>query len=395
MITCGIVCEYNPFHNGHAYQIREIRRLLGEDTAIVCIMSGDFVQRGDIAVYPKHDRARAAVCGGANLVFELPLPWSISSAESFARGAVGLLGAMGNVSHLCFGSESGDVNVLEQISELVLRPEIDELIRLGLGKGVSYATARQKALERLNGAALPQLSNPNDILAVEYLKAIRLQKLDLQPIAIQRIGAGHDSEDKAAIPSASMLRRKLRSGEGIEQWMPNASADTLKKGRGAVSEHLVETAVLSRLRLLTEADFYDLPDATEGLEHRLFRVTRTESSLEAIAEAAASKRYPKARIRRMALCAALKIRAGDNVGIPPYLRLLAADRRGINLLRTTGRTSELPLITKPASARKLQKDAGRIFALGADAADLYSLGYLDPTASKGGSDWRTSPFVVP
>ncbi len=394
MVTCGIICEYNPFHNGHAYQIAEIRRRLGEDTGIICVMSGDFVQRGEAAAFRKHDRARTAVLGGADLVLELPLPWSIASAERFARGAVGLLGATGVVTHLCFGSESGDLESLLQTADTLLRPDMDELIRSKLETGLSYAVARQSALEQISGAAAPQLSNPNDILALEYLKAIRTQGLELQPLCIQRIGAAHDSQRDELYPSASALRGKLRAGEDISPWLPHDCADALAAGDGPVSASAVETAILSRLRFLPEAAFAALPDAGEGLHHRLFLAARTEARLEAIVERVSSKRYPKSRIRRMCLCAALHVHAGDSAGVPPYLRVLAADRRGQALLRKMHRSCTLPLITKPAAARGLPENALRIFELGADASDLLCLGYADPEAAAGGRDWKTSPFIA-
>ena len=160
MKICGIVCEYNPFHNGHRVLIDECRRRHRDDSAVGCVMSGDFVQRGEAAAYLKHDRARAAVAGGADLVLELPLPWSLAGAETFARGAVGLLGASGIVTHLCFGSESGDLPLLRETAQTLSRPELDELLPAAMTDGTPYAAARQKAVETLMGkpaAALTRL----------------------------------------------------------------------------------------------------------------------------------------------------------------------------------------------------------------------------------------------
>ena len=197
MPTVGIVCEYNPFHKGHLHMIEEIRRRLGEDVTTACVMSGDYVQRGESACFDKFVRAEAACRCGADLVLELPLPWCMAPAETFARGAVGLLGATGIVTRLCFGSESGDLPMLRSTARILLRPETDERIRRELETGCAYAAARQRALEAMGGAGAA-LTQPNDILAVEYLKALELQALPLEPFAVARRGARHDAPDEDA-----------------------------------------------------------------------------------------------------------------------------------------------------------------------------------------------------
>ena len=394
MNICGIVCEYNPFHNGHRYLIDVCRRKLGADSAVVCVMSGDFVQRGEAAVYCKHDRARAAVAGGADLVIELPLPWSLAPAERFARGAVGLLGATGCVTHLVFGSESGDLAALRETAALLLEPETDALLRAELESGISYAAARQKAVEARSGKAAIALTQPNDILAVEYLKALALQGLDITPLAVRRCGAGHDERSGDAFPSAAMLREKLRAGETLRPWMPEAAFAALENGAGPLDAALIGTALLSRLRFLPEAAFAALPDVSEGLENRLSRAARTAPTMEALEDAASSKRYPRARVRRLCVSAALGVRAADGEGIPPYLRVLAANRTGLSLLREMERGASLPLLTKPAHAHALGAAAERVFSLGAAAADLCALGFTDPSMREGDRDWRSSPAIL-
>lgn len=394
MAICGIVCEYNPFHLGHRRLIDAIRQTLGEDTGIVCAMSGDFVQRGEAAAFPKHTRARAAVCAGADLVLELPLPWCIASAEGFARGGVGLLGATGIVTHLGFGCECGSLAPLEEIASALLRPEMDALIREELGRGVSYAAARQAALERLRGGAAPVLKRPNDILAVEYLKVLRLRNLRLTPLAVPRTGGAHDSGAESALPSASFLRQRLRAGEDIRRWIPAAAWQVLQSGENAADPERMETALLSRLRFVPEEVFPALPDAAEGLENRLLRAARTEPTLEAAVRAAATRRYADSRLRRMLLCAALGVRAGDSTGIPPYLRVLAANERGLEMLREMEDRAALPVVTKAARLRQIGGEALRIFALGAAAADLYSLCLADPAQRGGDRDWRSGPAIV-
>ena len=394
MNICGIVCEYNPFHNGHRFLIDECRRILGADTAVVCAMSGDFVQRGEAAAFLKHDRARAAVAGGADLVLELPLPWCLSPAETFARGAVGLLGAAGLVTHLCFGSECGDLSLLRETAEKLFDPELDAMIRARMADRTPYAAARQAAVETLLGKPTPVLARPNDILAVEYLKALRKQGLFLAPLTVARRGAGHDSGKADDLPSASFLREKLRAGEDIRPWLPAAVWEALEQGEGLVDRAAVETALLSRLRFLPEEALAAAPDVSEGLERRIFRAARTEPALEAAVAAASGKRYPAARVRRICLAAALGVRAGDSDGIPPYLRVLAANARGAALLREMEEKAALPVLTKPAHVHSLGAAAERCFTLGAGAADLCALGLPDMEQRRGDRDWRSAPAMV-
>ena len=394
MNICGIVCEFNPFHNGHRYLIDVCRANLGADAAVICVMSGDFVQRGEAAAFLKHDRARAAVAGGADLVLELPLPWCSAPAQTFARGAVGILGATGCVTHLCFGSESGDLPALRKTARELLRPEMDALVREELGRGIGYAAARQRALERMTGEACAALSRPNDILALEYLKALEIMDLPMTPFTVSRVGAGHDAPEENALPSAALLRGKLRAGGDIAPWMPEAAFVALLRGAGALNADVIETALLSRLRALPEAAFAAAPDVSEGLEHRICAAARTEPSLEAIVNAASTKRYARARVRRILVCAALGVRAGDSAGIPPYLRVLAANGRGAALLREMEARAALPVLTKSAHVRRMGERALRCFSLTASAGDLCVLGARDVADRRGDRDWRSAPDIL-
>ena len=395
MNICAIVCEFDPYHLGHRYLIDECRRAFGADAAVVCVMSGDFVQRGAPAAFLKHDRARAAVAGGADLVLELPLPWSMAPAETFARGAAGLLGACGLSARLCFGSESGDLTMLQTSADLLHGPETDALIRKELESGIGYASARQRALEALTGAPADVLTRPNDILAVEYLKALKKQGLSLlTPFTVLRRGARHGDAGEAACPSSSFLREKLRAGGEIGAWMPPGSAAALARGEGPLRFDAIETAILSRLRFATEESFAAAPDVSEGLEKRVFAAARTAPTLEALSDAASTKRYPRARVRRIALSAALGLRASDAEGVPPYLRVLAANASGLAVLREIEARASLPVLTKPARVRTMGERAQRVFTLGAAAADLCALGLSDPSSRRGDRDWRAAPAIL-
>lgn len=392
----GIVCEYNPFHRGHLYQLQESRRTAGEDATVVCVMSGDYVQRGEAAVYSKFARAEAAVACGADLVVELPLPWCLSSAEGFARGAVGLLGALG-AERLCFGSETGEVEPLEKLAQLLLEPGFLAAVkeRLAADATLSFAEARQREAEARLGEAAAVLSQPNNILAVEYCKALYGLRLEMQPFAVLRQGNDHDQTGKPGPRSASELRRLLGKGTSIESELPAPAAAVFRRenehGRVLRERDTLELPMLARLRMLDEADFLRLPDAADGLGQRLYRAVREEPTLDAVLASAKTRRYALSRIRRMLLCACLGVEAGMADGVPPYVRVLAANERGRALLHERSRREEIPILTKPASVRELSADCVRLFELGAKAHDFYVLGYPAQSERRPGGDWRSSP----
>ena len=396
MKIAGVVAEYNPFHNGHEAHIEATRAAVGADTGIICCMSGDFVQRGEAAQWSKFVRAECAVKCGADLVFELPVQWSLSSAEGFARGAVGLLDSLGVVDCLSFGAESAGVEPLERAAEALLDPAVDAAIREELASGESYAAARQRALARFIGEDARVIETPNNILAVEYIKAIYEVRSRMRPLATERRGAGHDRPASGRIRSASEIRMMTEAGKPIAPYMPRAADRVLERereqGRGPVFMSRLETAILSRLRMLPASDYAALPDASEGLENRLMAAME-EPTLDGVLAAAKSKRYALARLRRMCMCAALGIKAGMNEGTPPYARLLAASARGRELLRLIDGRSSVPVITKSASGRKLPRDARECFELNARAHDLFVLGCPAVAERRGGGDWRATPKV--
>ena len=398
--TIGVVCEFNPFHLGHLEHLAQSRALLGgEELPVVCVMSGDFVQRGGPAVFDKHIRARAAVLSGADLVFELPLPWCNASAERFAMGAVGLLNSLGGVTHLSFGSESGDLAALTALALAAAEPENLANIKEQMAGGMSFAAAREMVLQAALGPEAKLLQKPNNILGVEYLKALFALNSSMIPVTTRRAGPGHD-ELMAAGPrrSAGQLRAMMEAGEEIDPYLPPAArklpGQCRAAGRGPVTMADLEAAVLSRLRLLREEDFCALPDATEGLGNRLHRAVRQEATVEGILSAVKTKRYPLSRLRRMVISGALGLRAGMAEQAVPYARLLASSERGRGLLRAMDGQSAVPIINKPASARRLEGQAREIFELTAAARDFYVLGYEAPEERRGGSDWRTSPAIL-
>lgn len=398
MSIIGIAAEYNPFHLGHEHHIAQTRALAGEDSTIVCAMSGDFVQRGEAALYSKFARAEAACRCGADLVLELPLPWSLSSAEGFARGATALLAAAG-ADTISFGSEAGEIAPLEKLAELLISPAAVDRTKEILAKdaNLSFAAARQRAVEETAGELAKLLETPNNILAVEYIKAIYTLNLNMKPMTLKREGSDHDAPGGGDIKSAAEIRRIIANGGDASVNLPQAAATVFAQERRCGREldyERMELALLSRLRMLKEADFAAIPDAANGAGARLFAAVRSEGSLNAVLAAAKTKRYALSRIRRMCMCAALGVTAELAAATPPYIRVLAANERGRAQLRALADTAPIPVVTKPASVKALSAECRNVFVTGAYAHDLYTLAYRAEGERKAGEDWRTGPQIV-
>ena len=328
-MNVGIVCEYNPFHLGHRKQIGIIREKFGAETGIICAMSGNYVQRGHPAVFDKTIRAEAAIRCGADLVVELPVTTSLSSAEGFAAGGVAVLSRL--CDGLCFGAETADLRQLLGTAEALLSEDFPKLLRRELDTGRSFPAARQAALEKM-GLPGAILESPNNILAVEYCKAILRQSSPMQPLPIFREGSYHAKEADFENPSATSLRIRLQNGLEISEYLPEP-AGRVFAGAPIHTLEAGQRAVLSRLRTLADAEFEALPFGSEGLWRKLMRESRTQATLEAIAAAVKSKRYTRSRIDRMILCAFLGITAQTLEAAIPYVRVLAFNDRGREILR--------------------------------------------------------------
>lgn len=397
MAVAGVIAEYNPFHRGHAWQAAEIRRRLGADTAIVACMSGNFVQRGDFALVNKHSRAEMALAGGVDLVLELPTPWSAAGAERFAQGAVAVLAAAGVVTHLAFGCECGALEPLLAAAEGLERAEYPEKLREMTGKGISFPAARQQALEEITGAA-DCLSRPNNALAVEYLRALRAQGSAMEPVALPRVGADHDSAELGAYPSASAVRRAVLVGEDWRGLLPEMSEEILsreiKAGRGPVCWENCRRAILARLRSMGEEDFRPYDGGNEGLYHRFYAAVHSAATVEELLEAAKTKRYPMARLRRMLVQAYLGVPQAVQGAAPPYIRVLGAGKRGRELLGRMRETASLPVITKPGHVRRLGAEVQRVFDQEVRCTDLYVLAYPDLEQAGPDGEYAAGPVLT-
>lgn len=335
MHISGIICEYNPFHLGHQKQLSLLRRA-HPDGAVVCLMSGNFVQRGTPAIVDKTLRAKAAVLCGADLVLELPLTGCLSSAEGFADAGVSILG---NFCHtLSFGAEHGDKAALLATAQALCSPAFSDALRQFLDEGLSFPAARQKALEAM-GADSSLLRAPNDILGVEYCKAILTRKLSLSPEPILRPGSYHDTAPDPENPSATAVRQLMETGTGWETFVPEKAKDCFS-GAAIHTLNAGERAILGTLRTMSEHAFEVLPHGSEGLWRKLMHSSRQCATLEEVFSAVKSKRYTRTRLNRMVLCAFLGITQEDMQRPAPYVRILAFNDTGRQVLKKARETGD-------------------------------------------------------
>ncbi len=376
MKIIGIICEYNPFHLGHQKQIDTIRDTYGPDCGIVCLMSGNLVQRGAPAIFDKSLRAKAAVLCGADLVLELPVNYALSSAEGFAAGGVRILS--GFCDGLSFGCESGDTEGLLSTAEALLTPVFSHALKEKLQAGISFPAARQAALEAM-GCDSGLLSLPNDILAVEYCKAILSQGSSLKPLPIRRQGNYHDLVADSENPSATAIRQLILEGKDWAAFVPEKARQVFA-GAAVHSIEAGEQAMLYRLRSMEDADFEALPYGSEGLWRRLMHSVRSCGTLEEIVAATKSKRYTRTRIDRMLMCAYLGITLDDILTPPPYVRVLAFSEAGRGILKTARQAGRFP---------HAGEDTGDPYwRLEQKWDDLYGLFQVDYPASAGTAQRR-------
>ena len=351
----GVITEFNPFHKGHEYFLAEAKRLAGCDT-LACVMSGDFVQRGEPAVFDKFSRASQAVKNGADLVVELPLPWSLSSAEYFAKGGVSILEALG-ADCIAFGSECGDIDALTECKQRILYEESGIKEYMQLHPEMNYPSARREVI----GSEL--LDYPNNLLGIEYLKAA-----SVPCITVKRENSEHDGFN-----SAKEIRDEMK---------------TLGLG---VNYAALDLAAVSRLRMFGKEYFNNLPDSEDGIGNRLYEAVREENAVEAICSAAKTKSVTLSAVRRLLWCAVLGVEKGLNENAPPYIRVLAFNEKGREILKNE---TKLPVISNPRQVFDLDAFAQKVFALGASANDLHKLGFIGKTEQNCGEDYRKSPIIV-
>ncbi len=379
MKICAVVCEYNPFHNGHLYQLGEIKKRSGCDK-ILCIMSGNFTQRGDIAVFDKYTRARHAVENGADAVLELPAAFAVSPAELFAQGAIKLIAAIPGVEVLAFGCESGEKEDFMKIAAETLREDkaFKAALKENMKDGTSYIRARNQTLLSLDPDLDEKLlSSPNNILGVEYCRALLKEKSAIEPLPILRIGASYaDMVPRNDFSSATSLRFAMAEGglsarRALKRNLPkNVYEDALNFQKTAF-----EDATLCALLCAEDKAIAETPDCSEGLENRLKTLARTNPRYEDAIAKAVTKRYTRARIKRILLQNLLKIRLEDveeYLSGPLYLRTLALKKQGSEEMLAALAEANIPLVVRKSDAAALKKDALACFERDRFANALYA-----------------------
>ncbi len=388
MEFAGIITEYDPFHNGHAAQIAAAKAA-GAACVAVCMSSGA-VQRGSVPILPESVRVRAALDAGADLVIALPAPYACATAEQFAAAGVRLLTALG-CDTLVFGAEDPDADRLMQLAALLARPELDALLRERLSTGMTYAAARAEAADTLLPGAGALLRTPNNILGIEYCKAILAQGAALAPLALPRLGAAHGggAGEYNGIPMASASYLRSLPVEDWEPFVPVKAAALYTKAAAAgllADAGKWEVAVLALLRAKPEADFAAVRGVSEGLEHRLAAAVREAVSLEDLYTRLKTKRYPHARLRRLVLDAALDIPA--ELPAPPYLHVLGARKTALPRLKQAA----LPAGTSLSDLAHSGAEAAKISELHSKAINFSALCRVKTQPM--GLAFTTKPVVI-
>ncbi len=371
--TVGIVAEYNPFHNGHLYQLKEAKRISGAKN-IVAVMSGTVVQRGDFAIFDKWARAEAAVRNGINLVIELPCIYSGQTAEIFARGAIDIMHSLGVIDAISFGTEAADIDMITKTANLLLN-ETDEfktVINNHLKNGDGYPTARSKALNELYG--IDFADTPNNILAVEYTKAIIKNNYNIKVIPVLRKGSMHDG-----LGSASHIRELIKRNDNYSELVPYVIK------RPPIFTEAFKDIILYKLRTANACELSNIADISEGLENRLISSASYSDSVEVLIDNVSTKRYSNARIRRAVINTVLNITKDDVKQKPSYIRVLGADEKGRELIKAIKAKCDLPVVTKVADYDRLPCLKKEI-----TATSVYSIALN----AKENPEYQNPPFIL-
>ncbi len=403
MKVVAIISEYNPFHLGHEYQVKEIRRTLGDDTAIIAIMSGNFTQRADPAVCDKTIRAEAAVECGVNLVLELPFPFCMSSAEFFAKSGVRIAGEIGVVDYLAFGSESGDITELSNIASAMNSDEysltLDSLTSNPEYKEYGYPELCQIALSKIYGREISrEFFTPNNILGIEYIKAIHKLERPIVPITIKRAGSGyHDIiNPMAEFQSATAIREELSEGnlsalDYVPEKAKHIYLKAIEGGKMPSDISRLDLSVVSSFRLNTPNAESNIHEAAGGLYNRLCDMSAEATSISSLTSMTETKRYTKTRIKRAIWNTYFGVTSSDVRALPSYTQVLAMDSVGRSLLKRIKKMSDFPVITKPSSYKELGESVGRQKELSAKADAIFGLTLKN--ANSGRFSLTFTPYV--
>ena len=386
----GIVSEYNPFHNGHVHHLQISKQLTKTDFT-VAIMSGNFVQRGDTALVDKWTRAEMALKSGIDLVIELPTVYALSSAENFADGAVKILNSLGVVDFISFGSEIGEITPLLDVANILYKEpkEFSSLITAQLRSGLSYPKAREIALSQFFGSSQKYssiVSNPNNILGVEYLKSLKKHRSHIRPLTIKRDYADYNStQEENGIASATAIRTMIKNGKNVHKVIPYESYELLEKcieeGKIVPSLAVFEKEIIYTLRKMTLSEIADLPDVSEGLENKIKLAANNFNTLEELIANIKSKRYTQSRIQRILLYALLNISKKDinqSKRVTPYIRVLGFNKHGKRIISAIAAANpKLKIIVSVKKFIETSNDNILKNMISKDilATNIYTLGY--------------------
>ena len=393
----GIVSEYNPFHNGHKLHIEESKKITGCDF-VISVMSGNFTERGDTALIDKWARTKMALEQGVDLIIELPTLYATSSSENFAEGAIKILNSLGIVDYLSFGSEIGEIGPMDDVANVLSNEpkEFKEIIQRELKSGLSYPKARELALGHYFGNSKKYkevLENPNNILGIEYLKALKRLKSPINAITLKRKYSEYNSADvKSGVASSTAIRQMIQNNQNVHYVVPYETYEILEeekeKGHIIKSLNTFEKEIIYSLRRMTLQEIADLQDVTEGLENKIKAACNTFNSLNEIIEAVKSKRYTQTRIQRIMLYALLGITKKDmNMArkVTPYARILGFNKNGKDIISNIAYTNpKLKLIVSVKKFMENNNDNQLHNMMSKDilATNIYTLGFeKDPVAN--------------
>lgn len=377
----GIVAEFNPFHNGHKYLVDSLKQ--NENDTVTAVMSGNFVQRGEPAVLDVNLRTKIALMSGVDLVLSLPFPYCSATAEKFALSGVTVLDSLNCLDSLGFGSESNDKETLLECAENLRTLDFNLLVSKLVESGVSFPTAREQAVKELFGEKKAELlQKSNDILGVEYAKALLELNSKLDITTVKRTGASHDSKEGTKnIRSASLIRTFIDDLDEVKSFVPNESFEILKEAtenKKIIDYSKYELSLLFKLRTMSVEELSQLPDVNEGLEYRIFEAVRNSTSYSELLEKIKTKRYTLSRIRRILLFAYLGVKKELLETPVPYIRVLGFNEKGAKLLKECKEKAKLPIVTRPKDLKNLDENGKNIFNLECKARDLYSLCLQSP-----------------
>ncbi|SES66515.1 Predicted nucleotidyltransferase [Natronincola peptidivorans] len=418
MKILGLVTEYNPFHNGHLYHLNKSKEITGA-THTVAVMSGNFLQRGEPALINKWCRAKMAVRSGVDLVIELPTAYASSTAELFAFGSISLLHNLDIIDCISFGSEHGDIDALKIIADILSTspPRFNDYLKVHLKSGVPFPVARTQALiDFLKMSSLsnkdkslvdiePIMNNPNNILSIEYLKMLKKLKSNIVPYTLARIKAAyHSTEINSSISSATAIREHLKSNKSLEDLikvMPLSSYDILaasyQDNIAPVFKEDFSNTIMTILRRESPSSLTKYFDVNEGLENKIYQCGLTCNSINELYHCIKSKRYPLTRIQRICIHLLLNLKKDDlmeftSEGGPQYIRVLAFNDKGREILKWCKSQSKLPIINKINQYIPQNSTAEKLLNLDIRATNIYTLGINNPNYACKPLDFYLSPY---